>query len=277
MLSVDPAGPAAGAGIRKGDIIASIDGRNAMGLDHSQVTKIIQDVIEEEKQMLVVSVAQPVVHGSVPEDEVGERAAIDRPKPPSYVVIRNKLRSEFGDAVYNRCKRRVQNHMSELSSRYDVIGGNRPATSTDRAKCYVNGQVHHLKEASRQWMTWARARWGSDPGPSYDTNANPYGFVDSPETQLTEMSLTQLDEDKTQRSRRESNAIRLQETLQDVMESEDPPEECRASGDDSMLPQLSLEGVKKFLARKHGREIVEQNMQHIRAKLQEREMMMISL
>jgi hypothetical protein len=73
----------------------------------------------------------------------------------------------------------------------------------------------------------------------------------------------------------------LQETLQwDVLDTETPPEECCASGSnfgDAMLPALSIDGVTKYLARKHGKETVRRNMGYIQEKLSEREMMMVSL
>jgi hypothetical protein len=278
---VDPAGPAAHADIQKGDIVISIDGRNAMGLDHTQVASLLRNAVNEEKDMLVVSVALPVAHGSVPDDAGDEdRKPGDRPKPPSYVVIRNKLRSQFGDAVYNRCKRRVQNHMSELSSRYDIMGGNRPATSTDRALCYVNGQVYHAKEASKVFMAWARVKWGLEKGPSYDSAtsvSHPYEFADTPEASMFE--LNDLDVTVVERSREVSDNIRIRETLQSILDTEDPPEECRepGKGEDGVLPMLSFNRVKMYLNRKHGHQSVERNMGYIRSKMQEREMMMVSL
>ena len=105
---VDPAGPAYTAGLQKGDIIASVSGRNVMGLDLVQVRRMIQRVVDNDAGMLVVSVAAPLGSSGDHTDETdgvemeavqGERAAQDRPKPPSYVVIRNKLTSEFGDAT----------------------------------------------------------------------------------------------------------------------------------------------------------------------------------
>ena len=111
VATVDPAGPAHTAGLQKGDIIAAVSGRNAMGLDHTQVRRMIQRVIEDDAGMLVLSVAAPL--GGATDHTDGEegvemgafhgeasRDAQDRPKPPSYVVIRNKLRNEFGDATW---------------------------------------------------------------------------------------------------------------------------------------------------------------------------------
>lgn len=77
--------------------------------------------------------------------------------------------------------------------------------------------------------------------------------------------------------------MRLQERLQEILESNNPPAECRATvigGDvpeDEILPQLSYAGVRHLLITEFGEPSFTRNMSHVQGKLQEREMMMISL
>lgn len=86
MLSGD--GPAAAAGVEVGDIIVSIGGRNALGLEHSDVVKMIT---ESDGNSLQLSVASPL-GAHQPLNEM-TNCKTERPKPPSYVVIRNKVRT----------------------------------------------------------------------------------------------------------------------------------------------------------------------------------------
>ena len=53
--------------------------------------------------------------------ELAATTPVERPKPPSYVMIRNQLTREFGEDVYKRCKRRVQNHMEYLSETWVAL------------------------------------------------------------------------------------------------------------------------------------------------------------
>lgn len=82
-------GSAAASGLEVGDIIVSIGGRNALGLEHADVVKMITD---SPGNTLQISVASPcAIH--MPATEVTNGKISVRPKPPSYVVVRNKVRT----------------------------------------------------------------------------------------------------------------------------------------------------------------------------------------
>lgn len=71
---------------------------------------------------------------------------------------------------YERCKRRVQNHVESLSRKYDIMGGNKPSTQTERVLCTVNTAAIEVGKTTRSWAQWVKEKYfPQGPGNSYET------------------------------------------------------------------------------------------------------------
>eukprot|EP00041_Stephanoeca_diplocostata_P008808 m.131922 g.131922 ORF g.131922 m.131922 type:complete len:418 (+) comp17486_c0_seq1:170-1423(+) len=286
-------GPAAAAGVEVGDIIVSIGGRNALGLEHCDVVKMIT---ESEGNTLQLSVASPL-GAHQPLNEMTNCKA-ERPKPPSYVVIRNKLVDEFGEETYQKCKRRVQDHMTSLSNEYNKMAGIPITSKSEILRCYANSKVVQMQESGKWWKNWAkfkiatlRGTAGTDGAskssiPKVDLTGGDDEDVFAFETnQNIDDDLDLMDGDALAATRDRGSDLRLQERLQEILESHNPPAECRAAiightdaiSEDDILPQLSYAGVRSLLLKEYGEVCFTRNVAYVQGKLQEREMMMISL
>jgi len=278
VARVSGASVAAATGIEVGDIIVAIDGRNALGLEHEKVVKLVKGTAGDTLQ---VSVAAPISSHDVPMNEMGSDKRQERPKPPSYMVIRNKLVDEFGDETYGRCKRRVQAHMTAMLNDYNRMVGIPPVRKSEVLLCYANGRFQDMKETGRTWKRWAQEKYRHwSTGSTKSSPQSPECVFDGGAT-TADMSLESEDDVVLMEKRAKSETHRLRERLDALLESSDPPSECRAalsaSDDDDILPQLSYSGVRGLLIKEFGEAVFSRNVSYVQGKLQEREMMMVSL
>lgn len=67
-----------------------------------------------------------------------------------------QLVDEFGEETYQKCKRRVQDHMTSLSNEYNKMAGIPITSKSEILRCYANSKVVQMQESGKWWKNWAK-------------------------------------------------------------------------------------------------------------------------
>jgi len=256
ISSVYPGGTASESGLDVGDVVMEIQGKDVFGEKHDTIVGMI-----ERLDHLEMKVAQ-LLDVDLPTNNVPLMDIADRPKPPSYMKIRNQLINECGEVTYNRCKRRVQIRMQRLSDRFDAMSGN----AKEGPIIFSQSTLNQLDSG-----------WEKTKVVANDTFAGVKRWVAS-KIAVDDHELERDDADRLAQTRATSNDMKLHEALSTILTATQPldylPDCFVNSADDktpNSVPQLSYSGVRAHLIDQTSTFCFDRNRGYVQQKLQQRE------
>lgn len=265
ISSITAGSAASAAGLEIGDVIVAIQGKNALGLAHEDVIKMVKDHSASQTRIQIVTASPLDV--KIPSDNMcspGTNVAT-RPKPPSYMVVRNKLMEEFGEDTYNRCKRKVQIHMEQLAGKYDEMAG------VEKAPELSNMELLQKKIATGREIAavkYAAAKQSATV------------WVNDRMAKSQQATLEREDEERLIAARADKQECLLHELLSKILMAPVALPECpdafSVKEGDKGQPQLSYSGVRLYLIAETSAACFDRNRPFVQGKLQERELSKLS-